>query len=83
MSAADPNPMEKSMVSVLVVANAGGGSPLPCGPFHPNCQGKDKQRVLDLLKALSLSQAGQTSIVSHCISLIVFVVGVRTPVQQQ
>jgi hypothetical protein len=31
MSAADPNPMEKSMVSVLVVANAGGGSPLPCG----------------------------------------------------
>jgi hypothetical protein len=31
MSAANPNPMEKSMVSVLVVANAGGGSPLPCG----------------------------------------------------
>jgi hypothetical protein len=29
MSAANPNPMEKSMVSVLVVANAGGGSPLP------------------------------------------------------
>jgi hypothetical protein len=28
MSAANPNPMEKSMVSVLVVANAGGGSPL-------------------------------------------------------
>jgi hypothetical protein len=25
MSAANPNPMEKSMVSVLVVANAGGG----------------------------------------------------------
>jgi hypothetical protein len=25
MSAASPNPMEKSMVSVLVVANAGGG----------------------------------------------------------
>jgi hypothetical protein len=24
MSAANPNPMEKSMVSVLVVANAGG-----------------------------------------------------------
>jgi hypothetical protein len=33
MSAANPNPMEKSMVSVLVVANAGGGSPLPCGVF--------------------------------------------------
>jgi hypothetical protein len=31
MSAANPNPMEKSMVSVRVVANAGGGSPLPCG----------------------------------------------------
>jgi hypothetical protein len=31
MSAANPNPMEKSMVSVLVVANAGGGSPFPCG----------------------------------------------------
>jgi hypothetical protein len=31
MSAANPNPMEKSMVSVLVVANEGGGSPLPCG----------------------------------------------------
>jgi hypothetical protein len=31
MSAANPNPMEKSMVSVLVVANAGGGSPLLCG----------------------------------------------------
>jgi hypothetical protein len=30
MSAANPNPMEKSMVSVLVVANAGGGSPLLC-----------------------------------------------------
>jgi regulator of replication initiation timing len=28
MSAANPNPMETSMVSVLVVANAGGGSPL-------------------------------------------------------
>jgi hypothetical protein len=25
MSAANPNPMEKSMVSVLVVENAGGG----------------------------------------------------------
>jgi hypothetical protein len=31
MSAANPDPMEKSMVSVRVVANAGGGSPLPCG----------------------------------------------------
>jgi hypothetical protein len=31
MSAANPNPMEKSMVSMLVVANTGGGSPLPCG----------------------------------------------------
>jgi hypothetical protein len=31
MSAANPNPMEKSMVSSLVVANAGGGSPLPYG----------------------------------------------------
>jgi hypothetical protein len=31
MSVANPNPMEKSMVSVLVVVNAGGGSPLPCG----------------------------------------------------
>jgi hypothetical protein len=31
MSAANPNPMEKPIVSVLVVANAGGGSPLPCG----------------------------------------------------
>jgi hypothetical protein len=30
MSAANPNPMEKSMVSVLVVANVGGGSPLLC-----------------------------------------------------
>jgi hypothetical protein len=35
MSAANPNPMEKSMVSVLVVANAGGGSPLPCGTLQP------------------------------------------------
>jgi hypothetical protein len=35
MSAGNPNPMEKSMVSVLVVANAGGGSPLPCGVFSP------------------------------------------------
>jgi hypothetical protein len=35
MSAANPNPMEKSMVSVLVVANAGGGgSPLLCGVTH-------------------------------------------------
>jgi hypothetical protein len=31
MSAANPNSMEKSMVSVLVVANTAGGSPLPCG----------------------------------------------------
>jgi hypothetical protein len=35
MSAANPNPMEKSMVSVLVVANAGGWSPLPCGVLSP------------------------------------------------
>jgi hypothetical protein len=34
MSAANPHPMEKSMVSVLVVANAGGGSPLPCGVWN-------------------------------------------------
>jgi hypothetical protein len=31
MGAANPNPMEKLMVSVLVVANAGGGSPLLYG----------------------------------------------------
>jgi hypothetical protein len=31
MSTANPNPMEKSMVSVLVVENAGGGSPLLYG----------------------------------------------------
>jgi hypothetical protein len=31
MSAVNPNPIEKSMVSVLVVANAGGGLPLLCG----------------------------------------------------
>jgi hypothetical protein len=31
MSAANLTPMERSMVSVLVVANAGGGSPLLCG----------------------------------------------------
>jgi hypothetical protein len=34
MSAANPNPMEKSMVPVLVVANAGGGSSLLCGVFR-------------------------------------------------
>jgi hypothetical protein len=34
MSAANPNPIEKSMVSMLVVANAGGGSPLPCCVFQ-------------------------------------------------
>jgi hypothetical protein len=33
MSAANPNPMEKSMVSVLVVANVGGGSLLLYGVF--------------------------------------------------
>jgi hypothetical protein len=31
MSAVNPNAMQKSIVSVLVVANAGGGSPLLCG----------------------------------------------------
>jgi hypothetical protein len=31
MSAANPNPMEKSMVSVLVVANAGGGVAIAVG----------------------------------------------------
>jgi hypothetical protein len=31
MSAVNLNPMEKSMVLLLVVANAGGGSPLLCG----------------------------------------------------
>jgi hypothetical protein len=31
MSAANPNLMETSMVSVLVVANTGGGLLLPCG----------------------------------------------------
>jgi hypothetical protein len=30
MSAANPNPMEKSMLSVLVVANAGGGGHRCC-----------------------------------------------------
>jgi hypothetical protein len=35
MSAANTNPMEKSMVSVLVVANAGGGSPVLCGVYNP------------------------------------------------
>jgi hypothetical protein len=39
MSAANPNPMEKSMVSVLVVANAGEGSPLLCG-----CCGTDDKK---------------------------------------
>jgi hypothetical protein len=29
MSAVNPNPMEKSMVSALIVENAGGGLPLP------------------------------------------------------
>jgi hypothetical protein len=33
MSAANPNPMEKSMVSVLVVANAGGGRRCREGDF--------------------------------------------------
>jgi hypothetical protein len=31
MSAANPNPMEKSMVSVLVVENAGGGVAIGSG----------------------------------------------------
>jgi hypothetical protein len=31
MRAANPDPMEKPMVSLLVVANTGGGSPLLCG----------------------------------------------------
>jgi hypothetical protein len=44
MSAANPNPMDESMVSVLVVANAGGGSPLPCGP--PPCEMPPKHRQL-------------------------------------
>jgi hypothetical protein len=34
MSAANPNPMEDSMVSVLVVANAVGGLLLLCGVFY-------------------------------------------------
>jgi hypothetical protein len=43
MSAANPNPMEKSMVSVLVVANAGGGSPLLCdGPVIASTSAKPK-----------------------------------------
>jgi hypothetical protein len=33
MSAANPYPMENSMVPVLVVANAGGGSLLLCGVY--------------------------------------------------
>jgi hypothetical protein len=36
MSAANPNTMEKSMVSVLVVANAGGGLLLLCGVCGPS-----------------------------------------------
>jgi hypothetical protein len=40
MSAANPNPMEKPMVSVLVVANAGGGSLLLRGvAFLLLCRG--------------------------------------------
>jgi hypothetical protein len=34
MSAANPNPMEKSMVSVLVVANTGGGVAVAVKSVH-------------------------------------------------
>jgi hypothetical protein len=43
MSAANPNPMEKSMVSVLVIANTGGGCrccvcPIPLCEQINNCE---------------------------------------------
>jgi hypothetical protein len=47
MSAANPNPMEKSMVSLLVVANAGGGSPLPCGVREREGNKPDDNAVAD------------------------------------
>jgi hypothetical protein len=46
MSAANPNPMEKSMVSVLVVANAGGGSPFS-SPYTTESAVIDRRRKLE------------------------------------
>jgi hypothetical protein len=45
MSDANPNPMEKSMVSVLVVANAGGGLPLLFGVLHSGRGSGERQAM--------------------------------------
>jgi hypothetical protein len=47
MSAANPNPMEKSIVSVLVVANTGGGSPLLYHVFLETIPMGNTMEVLD------------------------------------
>jgi hypothetical protein len=49
MSGANPNPMEKSMVSVLVVANTGGGVPVVVigyfGQWHRDAQEQETHDV--------------------------------------
>jgi hypothetical protein len=50
---------------------------------HPNDQDRGKLRVPDLLKAFYYFLVGHSSMVDRSISLVVFVVEVRTPAQQQ
>jgi hypothetical protein len=57
MSAANPNPMEKSMVSMLVVENAGGGSPLPCVEVILHSQSCITEYGLDLSNIGSAEEA--------------------------
>jgi hypothetical protein len=48
MSAANPNPMEKSMVSVLVIANTGGGGRRCCVVFFGRLQGDNGEQTHNL-----------------------------------
>jgi hypothetical protein len=73
MSAANPNPMEKSMVSVLVVAKAGGGGRRCCVVYGVCCRGVVGSRrspfvvglVIPPLFPRSLSLHGLPSVVLH------------------
>jgi hypothetical protein len=72
MSAANPNPMEKSMVSVLVVANTGGGSLLPCGIVATSCVVRRERRQRVYLRSLYVSRTATGGrVASLCRAIIV------------
>jgi hypothetical protein len=65
MSTANPNPMEKSMVSVLVVANAGGGVAVAVWLTPVTCWERERSMVTPS----GMAMAG-TSISSNSVEIV-------------